>query len=57
MAKVRAAQAVVARRAINFAQVSNLGKVCATKSDISEDSEGSGKERKRTEGSFGEKRV
>ena len=59
-------QAVVARRAggkwgkyqtTNFAQVSNLGKVCATKSDISEDSEGNGEVRKRGERNFGEKRV
>ena len=57
MAKVRAAQAVVARRAINFAQVSNLGKVCATKSDISEDSEGNGEVRKREGRIFDEKRV
>ena len=54
---MRAAQAVVARRAINFAQVSNLGKVCATKSDISEDSEGNGEVRKREGRIFDEKRV
>ena len=39
----------------NFAQVWNLGKVCATKSNISEDSEGNGEVRKRAERNFGEK--
>ena len=47
---------------INFAKgVSrtgkNFGKVCAVKSDISEDSEGNGEVRKRVERDFGEKRL
>ena len=51
MPKVRAAQAVVARRAINF------GKVYTPKRDTSETSEGNGKVRKRAERKFGEKRL
>ena len=35
----------------------NFGKVCAVKSDISEDSEGNGEVRKRVERDFGEKRL
>ena len=42
---------------INFAKVSNFGKVCTLKSDIFELSEGNGKVRKRVERDFGEKRV
>ena len=42
---------------INFAKVSNFGKVCAVKSDILEDSEGNGEFRKRAERDFGEKRL
>ena len=42
---------------INFAKVSNFGKVCAVKSDILEDSEGNGKVRKREGRVFGEKGV
>ena len=42
---------------INFAKVSNFGKVYTPKSDIFELSEGNGKERKRAERSFGEKGV
>ena len=42
---------------INFAKVSNFGKVCAVKSDTLEDSEGNGKVRKRVKRDFGEKRV
>ena len=42
---------------INFAKVSNFGKVYTPKSDTSELSEGNGKERKRAERSFSEKRV
>ena len=42
---------------INFAKVSNFGKVCAVKSDTLEDSEENGKVRKRTERNFDEKRV
>ncbi|WP_181463666.1 hypothetical protein [Capnocytophaga ochracea] len=62
MRKLRAAQAVVARQAINFAKGAsrtgkNFGKVCAVKSDISELSEGNGEFRKRAERDFGEKRV
>ena len=48
---VRAAQAVVARRAINF------GKVYTPKSDIAELSEGNGEERKRAEKNFDKKRL
>ena len=44
--KVRAAQAVVARQAFNFAKVSNFGKVYTPKSEISELSEGNEKVRK-----------
>ena len=50
----RATRKVLAER-INFAKVSNFGKVCATKSDTSELSEGNGEERKRAEKNFGEK--
>ena len=42
---------------INFAKVSNFGKVCAVKSDTLEDSEGNGKVRKRRGRDFGEKRL
>ena len=42
---------------INFAKVSNFGKVCAVKSDTLEDSEDIGEIRKRVERDFGEKRV
>ena len=42
---------------INFAKVSNFGKVCAVKSDTLEDSEDIGEVRKRGERNFGEKRV
>ena len=42
---------------INFAKVSNFGKVCAAKSDTSELSEGNGEVRKRVERNFGEKRL
>ena len=42
---------------INFAKVSNFGKVYTPKSDTSELSEGNGKERKRAERRFGEKRL
>ena len=42
---------------INFAKVSNFGKVCAAKSDTSELSEGNGKVRKRGGRVFVEKRV
>ena len=42
---------------INFAKVSNFGKVCAVKSDILEDSEGNGEIRKRIGRVFDEKRV
>ena len=47
---------------VNFAKGAsrtgkNFGKVCAVKSDTLEDSEGNGKERKRGERGFGEKRV
>ena len=42
---------------INFAKVSNFGKVYTPKSDTLEDSEGNGEFRKRTGRSFGEKRV
>ena len=48
---MRAAQAVVARRAINF------GKVFTPKSDTSELSEGNGRFQKKVERNFGEKRV
>jgi len=48
---VRATQAVVARRAINF------GKVYTPKSDTAELSEGNGEERKRVEREFDGKRV
>ena len=44
--KVRAAQAVVARQAFNFAKVSNFGKVYTPKSEISELSEENEKVRK-----------
>ena len=42
---------------INFAKVSNFGKVCAAKSDTSELSEGNGEVRKGVERNFGEKRL
>ena len=42
---------------INFAKVSNFGKVCAVKSDISELSKGNGEVRKRRGRDFGEKRL
>ena len=42
---------------VNFAKVSNFGKVCVVKSDILEDSEDIGEVRKRAERSFDEKRV
>ena len=42
---------------INFAKVSNFGKVCTPKSDTSELSEENGEVRKRGERNFGEKRV
>ena len=42
---------------INFAKVSNFGKVCAVKSDTLEDSEGNGEIRKREERFFDEKRL
>ena len=48
---MRAAQAVVARRAINF------GKVYTPKSDISELSKGNGIFQKEAKGVFGEKRL
>jgi len=41
----------------NFAKVSNFGKVCAVKSDISELSKGNGEVRKRRGRDFGEKRL
>ena len=42
---------------INFAKVSNFGKVCAVKSDTLEDSEGNGDFQKKVKGVFGEKRL
>jgi len=42
---------------INFAKVSNFGKVCTPKSDISEKSEGNGEIQKVVERDFGEKRL
>ena len=42
---------------INFAKVSNFGKVCTPKSDIPELSEENGEVRKRGGRGFGEKRV
>jgi len=42
---------------INFAKVSNFGKVYTPKSDTSELSEGNGKVRKKAERGFSEKRV
>ena len=42
---------------INFAKVSNFGKVYTPKSDTSETSEDNGEERKRAEKNFDEKRV
>ena len=42
---------------INFAKVSNFGKVYTPKSDTSETSEDNGEERKRVERSFGKKRL
>ena len=42
---------------INFAKVSNFGKVCAAKSDTSELSEGNGGIRKEVKRDFDEKRV
>jgi len=46
-----------ANNAINFAKVSNFGKVCAVKSDTAELSEGNGEVRKRGGRVFDEKRV
>ena len=40
---------------INFAKISNFGKVYPPKSDTSETSEDNGEERKRVERNFGEK--
>ena len=42
---------------INFAKVSNFGKVYTSKRDISELSEGNGEKRKRAERKFDEKRL
>ncbi|EPE00703.1 hypothetical protein [Capnocytophaga sp. oral taxon 336] len=42
---------------INFAKVSNFGKVCAVKSDTLEDSEGNGDFQKKVKGVFDEKKV
>ena len=42
---------------INFAKVSNFGKVCAAKSDTSELSEGNGEIHKETKRDFSEKRL
>ena len=42
---------------INFAKVSNFGKVCAVKSETLENSEGNGDFQKKVKGVFGEKRV
>ena len=42
---------------INFAKVSNFGKVYTPKSDTSETSEDNGEERKRVEKNFDEKRL
>jgi|UPI000558A6AC hypothetical protein len=42
---------------INFAKVSNFGKVCTPKSDIPELSKGNGKARKKKGRDFDEKRV
>ncbi|EIW94396.1 hypothetical protein HMPREF1321_1164 [Capnocytophaga sp. oral taxon 412 str. F0487] len=42
---------------INFAKVSNFGKVYTPKSDTSETSEDNGEERKEVEKSFDEKRL
>ena len=42
---------------INFAKVSNFGKVYTPKSDTFETSEDNGEERKRVERSFGKKRL
>ena len=42
---------------INFAKVSNFGKVYTPKSDTSETSEGNGKVRKKIKRDFDEKRV
>ena len=55
--KVRAAQAVVARQAFNFAKVWNFGKVYTPKNETSELSEGNEKVRKKGGRVFGEKRV
>ena len=42
---------------INFAKVSNFGKVCTPKSDTSKEAEGNGEIQKVVERDFGEKRL
>ena len=42
---------------INLYEVSNFGKVCIAKSDISELSKGNGDFQKKVKGRFGEKRL
>ena len=54
---MRAAQAVVARQAFNFAKVLNFGKVYTPKSDTSEEAKGNEDFQKETKRFFDEKRV
>ena len=55
--KIKAAPCEVTFWKINFAKISNFGKVCTSKRNTSELSEGNGEERKRAERDFGEKRL